>query len=37
MQKGQSFIFETYAAMSSRSPTDQADGPRIVAWLHLIM
>jgi hypothetical protein len=33
MQNGQSFTFETYAAINSRSATDQADWPRMAAWV----
>jgi hypothetical protein len=27
------FTFETNAAISSRSPTDHAEGPRIASWV----
>jgi len=28
-----SFVFATYAAISSRSATDHAEGPRIASWV----
>ena len=34
MQNADSFTFDTYVAMSSRSATDHADGPRIASWVN---
>ena len=34
MQNSDIFVFETKAAINSRSPTDQADGPRIASWVN---
>ena len=33
MQNAHSFTVETNAAISSRSPTDHAEGPRIASWV----
>jgi hypothetical protein len=34
-QNALSFTFDTKAAISSRSATDQADGPRIASWVNV--
>jgi len=33
VQDSHAFIFDTRAAINSRSPTDQAEGPRIASWV----
>jgi hypothetical protein len=35
MQNALSFTFDTKAAISSRSATDQAEGPRIASWMNV--
>ena len=35
VQNSHSFIFDTTAAISSRSPTDHAEDPRITSWVTL--
>ena len=34
VQNSHSFFFDTYAANSSRSATDHADGPRMTSWIR---
>ena len=35
MQNADSMTVDTKAAISSRSATDQAEGPRIASWLNV--
>ena len=37
IQNSHSFVFETKAAISSRSPTDQGEGPRIASWTTFVI
>jgi hypothetical protein len=36
VQNADPLRWATYAAISSRSPTDQSDGPRIASWVAFL-